>query len=197
MLATMGTIDDFSAQYLRHLAGVIATHGFAVVPVGYGGCSDPACCGPRSRHPWTYSVGLAEVGQPELVLMGLSPSSAHFAISRIAEAGRAGRPAPVGEPFTLERVGVKVIEVPAEWLLTDPSRMAMWFAHYDPSSRSARLPAVCQVVWAGANGRFPDDPGCDELIARQQPLLDSPPFRYPEPPPRHQRRAARHRRRAA
>jgi hypothetical protein len=189
--------DDFAAPYVRRLASVIIAHGFAVVPVGYGGCSDPACCGPRARHPWTYSVGLAGTGHPEVVLMGLAPTSAHFAISWVAGEQRAGRPAPVGEPFTLEGVRVKLIEVPSEWLLTDPSRMAMWFAHYDPTGRSERLPAVRQLVWADADGRFPDDADCDAHVVRQQPLLDVPPFRYPEPPPRQQRRAARHRRRAA
>jgi hypothetical protein len=189
--------DDLLAPYVRQLASAIATHGFAVVPVGYGGCSDPACCGPRARHPWTYSVGLAEIGQPEVVLMGLTPTSAHFAISWIAEQARTGEPVPVDDPFELERVRVKLIDVPSGWLLTDPSRMAMWFVHYDPSGRSRRLPAVCQLVWADADGRFPDDPDCDDAVASQQPLLDAAPFRYPEPPPRQQRRAARHRRRAA
>jgi hypothetical protein len=142
-------------------------------------------------------VGLAEVGRPELVLVGLAPTSAHFAISWIAEKVRAGQPVPVDDPFELERVRVKVIDGPSGWLLTDPSRMAMWFAHYDASGRSRRLPAVCQLVWADSDGRFPDDPDCDAAVARQQPLLDVVPFRYPEPPPRQQRRAARHRRRAA
>jgi hypothetical protein len=63
-----------ASQQMLHIATIVATHGFAIVPVGYGGCSVPGCCGDRLQHRWTYTVGLVDRGQAELVMLGLQPA---------------------------------------------------------------------------------------------------------------------------
>jgi len=188
----MTTNQRRRAQTERSTASLIASHGFAVSSIGYGACDVPGCrCGVRIRNPWTYTVGLAHVGQPELVLMGLEPEPAHFAISWVANEGRAGRPIPLDQPTLLDGVAVKVLDVPDEWVLSDRSRMAAWFAHFGASESSGALPEIRQVVWPDAAGRFPDDPLCAEWVVREQPLLRDAPLHYPKrsggPSVRHRR----------
>jgi hypothetical protein len=180
-------------QTERSTVSLIASHGFAVNSIGYGACDVPGChCGVRIRNPWTYTIGLAQIGQPELVLMGLEPEPAHFVISWVANEGRAGRPVPLDEPVLLDGVGVKVLSVPDEWVLGDRNRMAAWFAHFGAAESSMPLPEIRQVVWPDAAGRFPDDPRCAEWVVREQPLLRDAPLHYPKrsagPAIRHQRR---------
>jgi Domain of unknown function (DUF4262) len=175
----MPTSTHSTDPFLNQLDETILMHGMAVIPVGYGGCSDKRCCGPAARQPWTYTVGLSLFGLPELVLMGLDPVAAHFALSWVADEARAGRPIAVDRPFVLRDVGVKLVEVPDEWLLTDPDRMAVWFGHQALRARSIGLPRVHQVVWADADGRFPDDASCRPATSAHQPILRDDPFSLP------------------
>ena len=189
----MATNDQRRAEPDRSIASLIASHGFAVNSIGYGVCSVPGChCAPRVRHPWTYTVGLTEVGQPELVLMGLDPAPAHFAISWVANEGRAGRPVPLDQPVSLEGAGLRVLDVPDDWVLADLNRMAGWFAHYGSSTTFTSLPEIRQVVWSDPSGWFPDDPQCADWVRQEQPILREAPLHYPKrvagPLERHRRR---------
>jgi hypothetical protein len=174
----MATNDQRRAEPDRSTASRIASHGFAVNSVGYGMCSVPGChCAPRERHPWTYTVGLTGLGQPELVLMGLDPVPAHFAISWVAAERRAGRPVLLDQPFLIDGHPAKVVDVPDDWVLADPARMAAWFAHY--GAMSDVLPDVEQLLWADAAGLFPDDPQCAGWVVREQPILRDAPLHHP------------------
>ena len=178
----------------------ILRHGFAVVAVGYGDCGVPGCCSPPEAIPWSYTVGLSQVGEPELVLLGLDPISAHLAISWVATQALAGRPVPLDQPFDLRHVATKVVDVPDEWLLTDPERMAVWFADREHHERPSGLPRVRQVVWADDQGRFPDDASYRPPVALVQPMLRDDPFSIPHRAARAGRpatRSARARRRIA
>jgi hypothetical protein len=191
----MSTTTNFDSQHMLHIATLIASHGHAVIPIGYGGCSVPGCCGPALKHPWTYTVGLVEQGHPEIVLLGLDPHSAQHGINWVAAEAKQGRPVPLDRPKTVDGVGIKLIEVPGRWLATDLNRMAMWFNHYRPGHASVRHPDVCQLLWADAQGRFPDDPLCDPKIVAMQPVLASDPLRFPKPK-EYPRRASSSRHRA-
>jgi hypothetical protein len=185
--------DDSTALSPRSTASLIASHGFAVTSVGYGACSVPGCrCEGRLRNPWTYTTGLSAAGLPELVLMGLDPVPAHFAISWVANERRAGRTVPVEESFVLDGAAVKLLPVPDQWVLADLSRMAAWFRHFDTGTGTLSLPEIEQVVWADAAGRFSDDPGCADWVVREQPILRAAPLHYPRqwvgPRQRHRRR---------
>lgn len=172
------------------LDAAVDRHGFAVVPVGYGGCTVPGCCGPAASHPWTYTVGLARRGLPELVLLGLDPLAAHFALGWVATEALAGRPVAPDRAVELRGTAIKVVAVPDEWVLTDPERMAAWFAARTRHGGPSGLPAVHQVVWADREGRFPDDPSCRPAVSEEQPVLRDDPFSLPHRAPRAVRRAA-------
>jgi hypothetical protein len=173
----MSTAPDPDSSYELHIATIVAKYGFAVVPVGYGVCSVPGCCGPRLRRPWTYTVGLVDRGQPELMLFGLYMESAHHGINALAAEMQAGRQVANDEPFMLDGVGVKVVDVPPQWLMLDRDRMGMWFNHYGGPPD----PAVRQLVWPDQDGLFPDDPSCDPRVRRAQPILRDDPRSFPKP----------------
>jgi len=186
-----------NSRHVLPTASVIAAHGFALFSVGYGRCSVPGCCSPTSKHSWTYTVGLVEFGHPEIVLLGLDPESAAHGINWVGKQARLGRPLTVDAPALLDDVGIKLVDVPLEWLWTDLSRMAMWFDHY-ASHPTMRLPDVRQLVWADTAGKFPDDPSCDAKTRAAQPILSLDPARYPDatslavrPQSRHERRRRR------
>ena len=193
----MPTFADSTTQFLDDLDVIIARDGFAVVPVGYGGCSVPGCCAPSARLPWTYTIGLWQAGLPELVLMGLEAVSAQFALNHVGYAAIAGQTIIDERPFELEGVGVKVVDVPDEWLLTDPDRMGLWFGVRSRRDGPIRLPALRQVMWADAQGRFPDDPSGRSSNAHHQPVLRDDPFSQPHVVSRSSRRPGRHHRQAA
>jgi len=169
----------------------ISRNGFAVVPVGYGDASAPGGGDPAADHPWSYSVGLSAVGLPELVLLGLDPLAAHFAMCWVATEAMSGRPVAADQRLDVAGIGIKVVEVPEEWLLTDPSRMAAWFDHARRHGRAVGLPRLRQVVWADAEGRFPDDPTIRPGVDQPQVVLRDDPVSVPHRSHRTARRARR------
>jgi hypothetical protein len=187
-----------NSRHALPISSIIATCGFAVISVGHGRCSVPGCCDPRAEHSWTYTVGLVGYGHPEIVLLGLDPESAAHGINWVGDQAKLGQPVPVDVPMVLDHVGIKLVDVPVDWLATDLDRMSMWFNHYAPSRPNTRLPEVRQLVWADAAGKFPDDPSCDVKTRAAQPLLSHDPTRFPaaypsafRPPSRHERRRRR------
>lgn len=188
--------DHLTTRAPRSIASLIASHGFAVKAVGYGQCDVPGCrCTVRSRSPWTYTVGLTAASLPELVVMGLAPGAAHFAVTWVVERRRAGRVLPLEEPFLIDGAPAKLLPVPDDWVLADPSRMAAWFEYFGVDTSSPRLPKVQQLVWPDATDRFPDDPRCAEWVVRDQPILRAAPLHHPPrsvgPDHRHRRSRAR------
>jgi Domain of unknown function (DUF4262) len=187
-----------SDPFLQQIEAIIAAHRFAVVPVGYGGsCSQPGCCGPAAEQPWTYTVGLSRVGLPELVLMGLNPGDAHFGLDWFAKASLAGKSFALDQVIDVQGQSVKLLAIPNEWLLTDPTRMSVWFGQQAHHRLAIGLPRVVQVVWADPEGRFPDDVGYRPEHALRQPILRDDPVTHPHRSSRDLRRAAHRHRRSA
>ena len=166
----------------RRIAASVASHGFAIMAVGYGQCIEPGCCcGPRSRQPWAYSIGLVERGQPELVMLGLDSFSAYNAMAWVFERFTMGFAVPSNAIDPLDDLGLKLVDVPYDWLATDPRRMGLWFVHYNSGPFSTEAPPVRQILWADDSGRFPDDPQCDPKVVAAQPDLSIDPVSYPKP----------------
>jgi hypothetical protein len=120
---------------------------------------------------------LADRGLPELMLFGLSIEEAHGGLNSLAAEMRAGRQPEDDEPFLLGGVPIKVVDVPPQWLMLDRGRMAMWFDYF----RGRSDPAVRQLVWPDDDGLFPDDPGCNPQVRREQPILRDNPRSFPKP----------------
>jgi Domain of unknown function (DUF4262) len=189
---------DFRSEYLLNISSSIVRSGFALVPVGFGGCSAPGCdCGDDDGDAWVYTVGLAELGHPELVVLGLAPVHALQLVTWIHEQHAEGDALELGAVRWFESVPLRLDQVAHEWLAHDPDRMSFWIQHYLPGRRTLHAPPVAQVVWGDAEGRFPDDPRCDPFVAAAQPLLAIDPYSYPAVLPRAVRRSRIRRTRAA
>ncbi len=191
------TSTTLRSELLLQLSRSIVRHGFALVPVGFGECIVPGCdCAP-DEDPWIYTIGMAEAGHPELIVLGLAPAHAGALTSWVFERHRQGRSLPIGRPDEFDGVPVKLVRVPSQWLAHDPSRMAMWLAHYGPGRSTVPAPPVAQLLWGDAEGRFPDDPACDPQVSVGQPILAADPTGYPRRAPQPVRRSGRRRSRAA
>lgn len=173
------SFDAFASQYLLRLSADIVRHGFAFVPVGFGTCSAPGCeCG-TDDDSWAYTVGLAEQGLPEIVVIGPAPAIGAELVARLLARHRQGDTVTVGRPLVLDGVLVKLVEVPQAWLAHDLDRMAMWLGHYGPGRSNLRMPPIAQLVFADGDGHFPGEADCDPLVASCQPLLVDDPYSYP------------------
>ena len=168
-----------NGQLMLQIASGIARHGFFVVSVGSGRCAVPGCNCALELRPWCYTIGLCDLQHPELVVVGLLPEAAHRVMTWTYELARYGRPLELGVKYELDHVGVKLVEVPRHWLAFDPSRMTLWMQHYGPGRNVLEFPHVTQLLWADADGRFPDDPACDPEIRELQPVLATDPLAFP------------------
>ena len=190
---------NFRSELLLRISTSIVRDGFALIPVGFGECSVPGCdCGEDDGDAWAYTIGLAEQGHPELVVLGLAPGLALELVRWVARQHGAGNRLALGEARSFGSIPVKLQAIPPTWLAHDPERMGLWLHHYAPGRSQLDAPRLAQLLWGDAEGRFPGDPGCDPVVAAAQPNLALDPTSYPAPLPRRVRRSAvRRRSRAA
>jgi hypothetical protein len=192
----MSSNADRLGNDLLAISANIARCGFHIVSVGFGRCSVPGCDCPPSAMPWVYTIGLCELGVPELVTIGVDEAtSAHF--MRVVHQ-RIVRGQPLAEDVVHEIDGdeFRVERVPVAWLRRDPHRMGMWLNHYQSGRSAITLPEVSQLVFSDGEGRFLGDPDCAEWLAGAQPRLAADPYSCPPPGSRaERRRAGRHLRR--
>ncbi len=152
--------------------------GYSVWAVGTGRCSHPDCDGGDGDAPWSYTVGRAFFGTPELVTTGLDAQSATRVTNLVGV--RAPWRFESGLVFEFGPLRARLDPVGSAWLFMDLQRMAAWFWAFQPfHERAARTPDIWQVVWSDAEGHFPDDPRCHPGTVAAQPLLAVDPFSYP------------------
>jgi hypothetical protein len=162
-----GATED---EVLAELDSYVVQYGFAQVPVENDG------------QPWTYTIGLAARGHPELVLAGTTLEPATQVVDRLArrvlEGERFDSDASVtegGQRFTVRAVHA--------WHF-DQGLMAIWNNYYlgrpDPPPFAA-LQVVAPATWF-----------C-RCHANSQPRLDLP-HPFPSPPNREARRRMARRR---
>jgi hypothetical protein len=101
-------------------------------------------------------------------------------INIVGEQRRAGLLACGPGTFTYFRTEFRLIDVPDRWVYADTDRMAAWFVHYGAGGRSVPTPRIQQIVWPDKFGRFPDDPDCEPVVRRSQPILRDHPMSYPK-----------------
>lgn len=192
------TLSNHRSDHALWVAEMIRKYGHAIMSVDTGSCSVPGCrCEPRPV-PWSYTIGLADDGHPELVTFGLDQRASMKVLNWAASRSRC--PDCGVDPGTIadraDGVPIRFDAVPVGWITdaaVDP--MGRWWAHYAPGRRSLAPPRVVQCVWADADGRFPDDPACDPAVAACQPvgalLLGDWRGNASVPPNRAQRRSRR------
>ncbi len=175
----------FAPAAIARITGLVSTYGFAVVPVGYGACSEPCCTEGPSATPWTYTIGLMTLAQPELVVLGLSPRRTARLVEAVADRRLEGELLVAGDSIDVDGVPVRLEDVPDAWVQFDPGRVGLWFGWHEegPGRRwgVGEMPVFQQLVWPDRDGWFPDDHRCDPHVAATQPVLAADPFSVPTP----------------
>jgi hypothetical protein len=141
------TYEDF----LAHMRGLVAAHGWAVECVERSGI----------HPPWAYTVGLTEAGCPELVVTGMPPTEAGFLLNAVADHVMHAEPPGPGERIQLASgLLIEIVEV------TEPTaHLLVATALYGP-----RIKAL-QVVHADYRGDWPWEPGYRGNGRGGQPVL--------------------------
>lgn len=152
------------------IASVIHTHGIAVLNVGAGDCPVSGCACNAAPVPWSYSIGFHERGHAEVVLFGREADEAVATLNWVRRRELTDRPVATGSIILLDGNWVRFDPVPVQWVVGSDDPMGMWFAHYGVGVDHLAPPRVVQLVWADADGRFPDEDGCDPDVVAVQPV---------------------------
>lgn len=134
---------------------MIARYGFAVQGV-FGSDTSPA---------FSYTVGLAAKGVPEIIVFGLPPQVAHAFLNAL------------GRRFTTD--GVPALDTDLHDVAEDyPARLVpvpRLEADKYMFATKHRYPdyTALQLVWTDENSRYPWDAGYNPKLVEQQPVLRS------------------------
>jgi hypothetical protein len=134
---------------------IIARHGLAVIHRAPG-------VGVPAR---SYTVGLAALHLPELIVYGLDKSIAEYVLNNIATRLRSG--ADVVDKARLEDV-LEFYPVMVRELSLAAATPEMGAARMFTKGKPWR---ALQVFWPDAEGRFPGERNCDRSCASSQPRL--------------------------
>jgi hypothetical protein len=112
---------------------------------------------------WSYTVGIFDTsGKPEIITVGLSPETAHFALNEAAKLLRSGVDLTAGRHSDLiGRVDCEFRPVDRKWV-EHLMGWALWY--YDGDDFS-----VVKAVYPDLQNRFPEDEGFDKSF--EQPLM--------------------------
>jgi hypothetical protein len=163
---TFTRIDDF---WFR-IEAALATEGYFITHVG----------GTRTTPSWAYTIGFLARGHPELVTIGLSPTSSHAFVHFAFQQLQLGDPLEEGREHRRvcwNDLPVSVVPLALDRFVPPSSLMSAWWGFY--AARGGELPAeprASQLVWPDMHGRLPWDPGFDESLRIYQPLLDEVPW---------------------
>jgi hypothetical protein len=152
MKPTKKKIDAFEAK----IEGVIATYGWNVIGVfGDDETGEPT---------FSYTVGLADKGLPELFMSGLPPEMAHGLLNDVATRLVNGEKLQTHTPVDKVLQGYDVVLVEAK-----PAKAAKF-----TTIALARNPGckVWQVGWPDKDGNFPWEAGY-EMRYQQTILIDA------------------------
>jgi hypothetical protein len=145
-----------SNEYERKLLTNISKHGWQCTSVG------------ATEHTpsFSYTIGLFHsFGYSELLILGLSPQTAHGVLSIAASAAASGKPLDLDQPTTRLLRGYAALFIrvpPAEYrnyVLSD-----LWY--YEGSA----FP-LYQVVWPFEDGTFPWHASVTAELRQSQPVL--------------------------
>ncbi|WP_344756388.1 DUF4262 domain-containing protein [Gryllotalpicola koreensis] len=137
---------DWFDEHNAPIAAMIRTHGVAIQQVS----GEPS----RSSTSFSYTIGLFDLGQPELLVLGLPPLPAYFLLNDLARRVRAGKRLAPGEVLTLggwaQRFCPEVVPNPARIVRCANAYYRRCGVHSVP---------VLQLTWDDEYGRFPWEEG--------------------------------------
>ena len=108
---------------------------------------------------WSYTIGLVERDDPEVVTLGLPPVHAVDLLNWVHDRDVAGDRLCVGQTVRFDGVAVKPVPVPTVWVASDDNPLGSWFAYYGIGRVDLQPPAVWQLLWA-ENQPFSGQAGC-------------------------------------
>ncbi len=141
-----------------------------------GGLFIPYVLSDGRSAPWAYTIGLTEVGHPELVLYGADEESTARFLNWIGHRiVHHGERLPVGrQARELAGAPIRYLPVPAE--VVRRTDVVLWAVDYYGSLRRSTGPVeALQCMWADRHGLFPWQAGFDESDGSKwgaMPLLD-------------------------
>lgn len=154
-------LPDFHIPHSEKIEWMVETNGWALEPVAARADTDPPVPG------YAYSIGFPEAfGFPEVVVVGLTPSTANDLVGVVADLLRGGTEIPVG----VELQGVLDGELRCTFLPIDDDVAHAMLPTARAWRRGAPFTAV-QMLWPDRNGFLPTEPGFDRRLVAAQPLI--------------------------
>ena len=154
-------LPDFHIPHSEKIEWMVETNGWALEPVAARADTDPPVPG------YAYSIGFPEAfGFPEVVVLGLTPSTANDLVAVVADLLRGGTEIPVG----VELQGVLDGELRCMFLPLDDDVAHAMLPTARAWRKGAAFPAV-QMLWPDRNGFLPTEPGFDRRLAAAQPVI--------------------------
>lgn len=144
-------------EYKKQLEAIIRKHGFVVQHIG----ADYE----KMLPPYSYTIGLADDGLPELCVFGIPGESAQVIVNELARRLKKEGSLPTDQPLNEVLEGFKCVlhalthEQLAPYLLGAVTRQ-----HPRPIHG-------IQIIWPDPSGTFPWEAGFDMRYAPAQPLL--------------------------
>lgn len=127
------------------------------------GCSVVSVAKTEHGLGWSYTIGVFDTsGKPELITVGLSPETAHFALNEAAKLLRAGVDLTQARHHDLiGKVDCEFRPVDRKWI----EQLMGWAVWYYGGTDFP----VLQAVYPDLENRFPEDEGFDKEF--EQPLM--------------------------
>lgn len=151
----------FKSEYLDKVRAMIAKHGVMIQYVGGGHCEDPEHVGEDDGDglPFAYTVGLAAIDEPELVIFGLLPKVAAGILNDMAI------PVAKGQRISGWQAGLsyKIFGngVPALLIEVKDSNEYLFLSNTMYAIPGQGPVPALQVLFPDANGRWPWDSKSD------------------------------------
>lgn len=145
-------------DYIAKLDAIIEKHGYAVQSV-------------MDNPSMSYTVGLTDLGLPELVMVGVPIPSMQAIINEAVARMRSTQPFAPGQlQSELANLPLRIDAVHISQVL---GRLYMLIGYEKRRQRQVTELKVLQLVWPDQDGRYPDDSGYAMPLSGQ-PLLRLP-----------------------
>ncbi|WP_156253199.1 DUF4262 domain-containing protein [Pseudactinotalea terrae] len=153
-------------RYLRSMLEKVEKFGWGLVHVGES-CSEPGCTNEHEGEepPFTYTVGLAGWGHPELLVHGLTAAEAEPLLNDLGERIRGGQSFVHGQTLGCEHCEAELTFT----RVIDTSDLVVLGQLYADECQAL------QVVWRDWQHRYPWDKGYNRWRFPQQ-LAGLPPM---------------------
>lgn len=134
--------------------------------------------GDGSGPPWAYTVGLLDLGHPEVIVFGLDPTDTQHVVQTLFDEIECGIVRPVGRSRRQRPLGcpprsVRLIPVAEQhWECAGAHRMCVVSGYHRALGRADSELHALQLVWATSRGTFPWHARASKRERGLQPLLD-------------------------